>query len=99
MNDLILVRLSKEQIDTAKALHGGRSRITHALICGEHGRLFGTEKHCRKYYSAWKDIFRSLFSTVYETELYDIDDYESTPELVIKLLEEHDKLECSNMVK
>lgn len=91
MDDLIFVRLNENQARSAKTLYGRRKRVTHALICGEYGRLFGTEKYCRKYYSAWKDIFRNLFSSAYETESHETDDFESTPELVMKLIEASDK--------
>ncbi len=30
-----------------------RKRITHALICGPYGQVFGTEKECLQYFTAW----------------------------------------------
>ncbi|EGR1559814.1 hypothetical protein D6Y19_24695 [Vibrio parahaemolyticus] len=57
-NSLILVALSEEQITQAKAANGQRKKITHALLCGSYGQIFGTEKQCLKYYNAWKDIFQ-----------------------------------------
>ena len=28
-------------------------RITHALVCGPYGQMFGTERQCLKYFTAW----------------------------------------------
>ena len=39
-----LVILTPEQIARAKAANGSRKRITHALVCGPHGKMFGTER-------------------------------------------------------
>jgi hypothetical protein len=55
--------------------------------------MLGTEKQCRKYYSAWKDIFRHLFDKVYETEMHPIQRYESTLNLVMLLIQEDDRIE------
>ena len=84
---LILVRLSKDQIERAKEVNGRRKQITHALLCGPHGQLFGTEIHCRKYYAAWKTIFPKLFPGHFETDDWEIADYESTFGLVERLIE------------
>ena len=89
---LILVRLSKDQIERAKEINGRRKQITHALLCGPHGQLFGTEIHCRKYYAAWKTIFPKLFLGHFETNGWEIADYESTFDLVNLLIEEEDRL-------
>ena len=59
---LILVTLNPEQIAKAKEANGKRKRITHTLLCGHYGQIFGTEKHCLKYYTAWKQNFPTLFS-------------------------------------
>ena len=51
--NLTLVTLTPGQIAMAKDANGVRKTITHALICGPHGQIFGTEKQCRKYWVAW----------------------------------------------
>ena len=43
-NDLILVVLDTEQITKAKDENGKRKQITHALVVGNYGVMFGTEK-------------------------------------------------------
>ena len=83
---LVLVRLNDEQIKKAKAVNGPRKRITHTLLCGSYGQIFGTEKQCRKYYDAWRQIFPQIFSTAYENDNREISDYETTTELVMKLI-------------
>ena len=60
--DLVLVTLTKEQIAKAKEANGPRKRITHALLCGPYGQMFGTENQCWKYYAAWSEIFSELFA-------------------------------------
>ena len=81
-NSLILVALSAEQISQAKAINGQRKQITHALLCGSYGQMFGTEKQCSKYYNVWKDIFKDLFSESKSVQAYDVINYESTFDLV-----------------
>ena len=49
---LVLVTLNDGQMKSAKQLTGSRKQITHALICVPNRQIFGTEKECRKYYSA-----------------------------------------------
>lgn len=90
---LVLVSLNQQQIESAKKVNGSRKQITHALVCGPHGNLFGTEKFCRKYYSAWVNVFPLLFDEGVETDDFEIVDYESTFDLVTKLIEIHDPLE------
>ena len=90
-HDLILVALKPEQIEKAKSMNGSRKQITHAVICGPHGQLFGTQKQCIKYYSAWKDIFPSLFRKSMETSEHEIFDFKGTFNLVNKLIELDDK--------
>lgn len=90
---LVLVSLNQQQIEGAKKVNGSRKQITHALVCGPHGNLFGTEKFCRKYYSAWVNVFPFLFDEGVETDNFEIVDYESTFDLVTKLIEIHDPLE------
>ena len=77
-DDLVLVPLSRDQIAKAKEAHGKRKRITHALLCGSHGQLFGTEKQCLKYYEVWSAIFPQLFKQAYQAEDYAaIDDFQT----------------------
>jgi len=45
-HNLTLVVLTPEQIARAKAANGNRKRITHALVCGPYGQMFGTERPC-----------------------------------------------------
>ena len=97
---LILVTLSPAQIAKAKEINGKRKQITHALLCGPYGQMFGTEKQCLKYWSAWrsenrieispghyKAMFPSLFDRSVVTNNYEISDFESTFNLVNKLIE------------
>lgn len=91
--NLTLVTLTKAQSEKAKEVNGPRKTITHALICGPHGQIFGTEKHCRKYYSVWSEIFPYIFDKAIEVPEYEISDYETTFDLVTKLIEIHDPLE------
>jgi len=92
-NNLILVTLNQTQRDKAKEENGPRKKITHALMCGPHGQIFGTEKYCRKYYSAWRKLFPYIFDKAIEVSEYDIMDYETTCDLVTKLIKVHDPLE------
>ena len=55
--NVLLVKLNAEQIKLAKHENGERTQISHAVVCGKYGQLFGTEKQCRKYYEVWKRIF------------------------------------------
>jgi len=92
-HNLVLVSLNNDQIEKAKNVNGKRKKISHALICGPYGQIFGTEKQCRKYYSVWVDIFPLLFGKALETNNYEISNYESDFDLVNKLIELHDPLE------
>jgi len=92
MQNLILVTLNQEQIDGAKKSNGSRKRITHALICGEYGQIFGTEKQCRKYYSAWINVLPLIFKEAIESTSFVIENYESTFNLVNKLIDIHDPI-------
>ena len=90
--DLILVSLSEEQIELAKEANGRRKRITHALICGPFGQMFGTEKQCLKYFEAWSQIFPELFGRAYQLESYgDFENLESTFDLVNILIDKTEK--------
>ena len=88
---LVLVALTADQIDRAKEANGRRKQITHALICGDYGQMFGTERQCRKYFDVWKTIFRPLFSKVHRTKKYSVLDYTTTGNLVMRLIEADDK--------
>ena len=85
-HDLTLVALNQEQITKAKEVNGKRKQITHAVICGPYGQLFGTEKQCLKYFSAWSKIFPTLFGKAVETDKYEISNFEATFDLVNKLI-------------
>ncbi|WP_421222985.1 hypothetical protein [Aeromonas enteropelogenes] len=90
-NDLVLVALDAEQIAEAKETNGKRKQITHALVVGKYGVMFGTEKQCMKYYSVWKDIFKELFGQCYETDKYHLTTYNCSGNVVMDLLEEADR--------
>lgn len=92
-HDLILVNLNTEQISLAKEANGLRKEITHGLICGPHGQIFGTEQQCRKYYTAWTKVFPYLFSKGVEVNKFEIIEYKTTFNLVNILIELHDPLE------
>lgn len=92
-DDLVLTKLTDEQISLAKQASGSRLQITHALLCGSHGQLFGTENHCTKYYTAWKQLFKRLFHEVYKTEGYPIRRYQSTFNLVMLLIQADDRMQ------
>lgn len=102
---LILVKLSPHQISQAKAVNGRRKQITHALLCGSHGQIFGTEKQCRKYFSVWnpaykievlpgkfESLFPGLFDKAVETDDYEIRDFRTTLNLVYHLIEAQDRV-------
>ena len=52
-HNLTLVILTPEQIARAREANGRRKRITHALVCGPYGQMFGTEQECLKYFTLW----------------------------------------------
>ncbi|HDL7092109.1 TPA: hypothetical protein PXM39_003610 [Yersinia enterocolitica] len=87
---LFLVRLNDEQIEKAKLANGIRKKITHAVICEGYGQIFGSESYCRKYFTVWNRIFTAIFDSSYELKVYEISDYESTFNLVNKLLQAND---------
>jgi len=90
---VFLVELEDEQIRKAKEANGPRKQITHAVVCGEYGQVFGSEKQCRKYYSAWSEIFPKLFDGGKEVKGREPGGYESTFDLVNILIAAHDSLE------
>lgn len=94
-HNLTLVALSPDQIAKAREANGARKKITHALVCGPHGQVFGTEQQCRKYFATWdpaykievspgkfKAIFPRLFNKAVETEEFEITNFETTFDLV-----------------
>ena len=106
MNRILLVRLTADQIEKAKAANGRRRRITHALLCGPYGQIFDTETQCRKYFETWrpenrievrpgyfKSMFPNLFSDGAEKQA-DIPDYKTTHSLVTRLIEAQQRCEA-----
>ena len=94
-HNLTLVTLTPDQIVKAKEVNGARKKITHALVCGPYGQIFGTESQCRKYFAAWDPaykievgpgklnaIFPKLFNKAVETEEFEITNFETTFDLV-----------------
>lgn len=99
-HNLTLVVLTPEQIARAKEANGGRKRITHALVCGPYGQMFGTEQQCLKYFTLWdpdhrievapgkfQALLAVLFDRAVKTTAYAISDYRTTPDLAIRLME------------
>ena len=77
------MKLNPDQISRAKHANGSRKRITHALMCGPYGQMFGTEKQCLKYFTLWdpayrievapgkfKSMFSGLFAKAVRTDKY-----------------------------
>ncbi|WP_312483553.1 hypothetical protein [Stutzerimonas nitrititolerans] len=89
--DLILVSLNDDQISKAKDANGKRKQITHALVCGKYGVMYGTEKQCRKYYSVWKEIFKDLFGKCYESDSHELKTYQCSGNVVMDLIADSDK--------
>ena len=92
-HNLLLVSLNPEQITKAKEANGSRKSITHALVCGPYGQIFGTEKQCLKYYAVWLEVFPLLFAIRKKTKRYALKDFNNTFNLANKLIEAHDALE------
>jgi len=92
LQQLALVRLSTAQIANAKVANGEKRKITHAVSCGSYGQLFGTEKQCRRYFSAWSWIFPALFSHAAEFNDFPMSDYKTTFNLVLRLIEASDTI-------
>lgn len=90
--ELLLVELTPDQIEKARAVNGKRKQITHALLCGQYGQIFGTEKQCRKRFSAWKQLYSGLFDGAREVKGQEPPSYESTFDLVNMLIEANDAL-------
>ena len=97
MEKLILAKLSEEQVTRAREANGKRKKITHVLMCGKYGNIFNTEKHCRKYFNAWRDIFKGLFDETVELKKIDlIDDYHSAFDIVSFLIRDQDDCDGKN---
>lgn len=90
---LSLVSINEDQIKKAKEINGMRKTITHALVCGPYGQIFGTEKNCRKLYSTWRRIFPLIFDKAEEVSEYPIENYATTFDLVNILISINDPLE------
>lgn len=99
-HNLTLVILTPEQIARAKEANGSRKRITHALVCGPYGQMFGSERQCLKYFTLWdpdhrievapgqfRALFADLFDRAVKTTAYAIGDYRTTPDLAARLME------------
>ena len=99
-HNLTLVVLTREQIARAREANGRRKRITHALVCGPYGQMFGTEQECLKYFTLWdpdhrievapgqfQALFAGLFDRAVKTTAYAIGDYRTTPDLATRLME------------
>lgn len=94
-HSLTLVILTPTQIERAKEANGQRKRITHAVLCGPHGQMFGTQIQCLKYFRAWdpdrsQPIFPSVFDRAIVTSRHEITDFHTTPDLVLRLFEIED---------
>ena len=98
--NLTLVVLTPEQIARAREVNGRRKRITHALVCGPYGQMFGTEQECLKYFTLWdpdhrievapgqfRALFADLFDKAVKTTAYAVSDYRTTPDLAARLME------------
>ena len=98
-HNLTLVILTPEQIARAREANGGRKRITHALVCGPYGQMFGTERQCHKYFTAWdpdhrvevapgqfRAPFAELLDKSVKTTAYPVSDYRTTPDLAARLM-------------
>ena len=102
-HNLTLVILAPEQIGRAREANGSRKRITHALMCGPHGQMFGTERQCLKFFTVWdpdhrieaapgqfQALFADLFDRAVKTTAYALNDYRTTPDLAARLMEASD---------
>ncbi|MXW36411.1 MAG: hypothetical protein F4Z60_13360 [Chloroflexi bacterium] len=98
-HNLTLVILTPEQIARAREANGSRTRITHALVCGPYGQMFGRERECRKYFTLWdpdhrievapgqfRALFADLFDRAVKTTAFPISDYQTTPDLAARLM-------------
>lgn len=83
---IILVKLTPTQIELAKKENGKGKQITHAVLCGKYGQLFGTEKFCHKYFDVWKADIKKIFPKATITDNHVISDFTTTFNLVNILL-------------
>ena len=90
--DPILVSLNRQQVESAKRVNGQSKRVTHALLCGPYGQIFGTEKQCLKYYSVWLEVFPLLFAKRKRVKRAKLSDYKSTFNLVNDLIAAQDAI-------
>ena len=104
MNDsLIMAALDDEQVAKAKQANGKNRRITHVVICGDYGRVFGTYNQCARHFSFFKNTFKKLF---FEAKIVDscrINDYQDTFEienvLFAKIYEKEKRLTVKNKIQ
>ena len=89
-HDLVLVKLNRKQIKKAKESNRSKQVITHALLCGPYGQLFGDEEYCLRYYSVWLEVFPLLFARRRKTKRAKIQDYHTTFDLVNDLISVQD---------
>ena len=98
-HNLTLMVLTPEQIARAREANGRRKRITHALVCGPYGQMFGTERQCRRCFTVWdpdhrievapgqfRALVADLFDRAVATTAFRIDDYRTTPDLAARLM-------------
>ena len=75
------------------------------MICGPYGQIFGTEKQCLKYFTAWdpaytievapgkhQAMFPNLFDRAVKTDRHEITDYRSTWDLTETLIHADDAM-------
>jgi len=99
-HNLTLVILTREQIARAREANGRRKRITHALVCGPYGQMFGTERQCLKYFTPWDPghrievapgqywaLIADLFDRAVTTTAYALRVYRTIPDLAARLME------------
>ena len=93
---LLLIELTADQSEHARALNGPRKRITHAVMVPGVGQRFGTLKQCTRYYQAWEQLYSSLLLRLGEqlrgSEI-EIENFETDPDLSVKLWELYDSRE------
>ncbi|WP_166018187.1 hypothetical protein [Cobetia sp. MB87] len=93
---VILVALNDEQKAEAVQAQSSRKKITHAVVCGDYGTIFGTEKYCLKYFHAWSSIFPNIFSGGEFSDSFQFVTYQPTYELVNILMVANDEAKKSS---
>ena len=91
-HDLVVVKLNKNQIGKAKKAHAKHEKITHVLLCGPYGQLFGTEDFCTKRAITWLEVFPYIFKKRKKISRAKLSNYESTWDLVGTLITVQDGL-------